>query len=160
MHEIETWLAVAVSYVGNPLSMWLAIHRKPFGWWIVAGTQLLFVAFAITSNDWRFGGQVLCLAMGAYGVWLWQIRREHEPAIGTAIPAQRMPSDDEVWDSAGISYEQWRIRSEGRSPAGGSLIPPWPVLRERNPKRAQQWHDVVQVALRELASERTQEGVR
>ncbi len=78
-------LAVATSYVGNPLSMWLAINRKPFGWWIVAATQFMFVTFAVLAVDWRFGGQVLCLGMGIYGVWKWQIRHEHEPAIGSAL---------------------------------------------------------------------------
>jgi hypothetical protein len=145
MIEPETALAVAVSYVGNPLSMWLAINRRPFGWWIVAGTQAAFVAFAVTSGDWRFGGQALCLAMGAYGVWKWQIRRQHEPAIGDA--AHEL-TDDEVWASAGEAYENWRRRSEGLGGrAGGTPMPPWPVLRERAPQRAQQWHDVVAVAL-------------
>jgi hypothetical protein len=81
---LALWLAVATSYVGNPLSMWLAIHRRPVGWVIVAVTQMLFVAFAVVAVDWRFGGQVLCLGMGCYGVWKWWIRREHEPAIGRA----------------------------------------------------------------------------
>jgi hypothetical protein len=90
----ETLLALGVSYVGNPLSMWLAIKRKPFGWWLVAVTQFAFVAFAATSGDWRFGGQVLCLGMACYGVYLWQIRREHEPAIGRSARAeQTLPAD-------------------------------------------------------------------
>ena len=79
----ETVLAVAVSYVGNPLSMYLAIKRKPAGWWIVAFTQAAFVAFAVVSVDWRFGGQVLCLGMGCYGVYRWSWRREHEPELPT-----------------------------------------------------------------------------
>lgn len=93
MEQVETGLAVAVSWVGNPLSMWLAINRKPFGWWIVAGTQTAFVAFAVIGQHWEFGGQVLCLIMGVYGVWKWQIRRTHEPAIGRAIPEPRTPLD-------------------------------------------------------------------
>lgn len=88
---VETALAVAVSWVGNPLSMWLAINRKPFGWWIVAVTQAAFCAFAWTSGDWRFGGQALCLVMGCYGVWKWQIRRSHEPAIGQAAAEAEKP---------------------------------------------------------------------
>lgn len=89
----ETLLALGVSYVGNPLSMWLAIKRKPFGWWLVAVTQFAFVAFAATSGDWRFGGQVLCLMMACYGVYEWQIRREHEPAIGKARVGSSLPAD-------------------------------------------------------------------
>jgi hypothetical protein len=81
---VETALAVAVSWVGNPLSMWLAINRKPFGWWIVAVTQAAFCGFAVLGHHWEFGGQALCLVMGCYGVWKWQIRRSHEPAIGQA----------------------------------------------------------------------------
>jgi len=88
MSTVITVLALLVSYVGNPLSMWLAVNRRPFGWWIVAATQLLFVAFAILSGDWRFGGQVACLVVGVYGVWKWQVRREHEPAIGHAADRQ------------------------------------------------------------------------
>jgi hypothetical protein len=149
MQQLETWLAVAVSWVGNPLSMWLAINRRPFGWWIVAVTQALFVTFAIIGNHWEFGGQVLCLGMGVYGVWKWQIRHEHEPAIGAAIPAQRGP-DDDAWSAAGKAYEQWRIRSEGKGGrAGGSLLPPWPVLREKHPKRAEQWRAVAVAVLEE-----------
>jgi hypothetical protein len=83
--QLETGLAFAVSWVGNPVSMWLAINRKPFGWWIVAGTQLAFCAFAVIGHHWEFGGQALCLLMGCYGVWKWQIRRDHEPAIGRAV---------------------------------------------------------------------------
>lgn len=148
------WLAVGVSYVGNPLSMFLAIHRKPFSWWIVFITQGLFCLFAIVGHHWEFGGQVLCLIMGGYGVWRWQIKRKHEPAIGLAIPAQRGPSDDDVWRSAGVAYEKWRIQSEGRGGrAGGAPLPPWPVLRERNPKRARQWHAVVQAALHDQMNE-------
>lgn len=86
---LETILACAVSWVGNPLSMLLAIHRKPAGWWVVAGTQAAFVAFAVTSVDWRFGGQVLCLIMGCYGVYRWSLKRAHEPAIGQAVVPER-----------------------------------------------------------------------
>jgi hypothetical protein len=82
---IETGLAVAVSWVGNPVSMFLAIHRKPFGWWIVAVTQAAFCAFAIIGRHWEFGGQALCLLMGCYGVYRWQLKRTHEPAIGAAV---------------------------------------------------------------------------
>ncbi|GAB3415837.1 hypothetical protein [Flindersiella endophytica] len=81
MRHVESVLAFLVSFVGNPLSMWLAIHRNPFGWWIVAVTQTLFVGYALASGHWQFGGQVLCLAMGLYGVWRWSIRRTHEPAL-------------------------------------------------------------------------------
>jgi hypothetical protein len=77
-------LAVLASYIGNPVSMLLAVHRKPAGWWIVAGTQALLGSFVFVATDWRFGGQVLCFGIACYGVWRWQIRREHEPAIGRA----------------------------------------------------------------------------
>lgn len=77
-------LVLVVSYVGNPLSMLLAIKRNPAGWWIVAITQAAFVAFAVVAVDWRFGGQVLCLGIACYGVYKWWYRRDHEPAIGKA----------------------------------------------------------------------------
>jgi hypothetical protein len=96
VQDIETALAVAVSYVGNPLSMWLAIQRKPFGWAIVAATQAMFVGFAIASGDWRFGGQVLCLAIAIVGVYLWAVRRTHEPAIGRAADDLALVAEDAV----------------------------------------------------------------
>lgn len=108
----ETVLAVVVSYVGNPLSMWLAINRKPFGWWIVAVTQAAFVAFAVVGGDWRFGGQVLCLGMGIYGVWRWQIRRTHEPAIGSAADRITIPKTGVYELSVAVPFQRAAERAE------------------------------------------------
>jgi hypothetical protein len=145
LEQIETGLAVAVSWVGNPWSMWLAIHRKPFGWWIVAVTQAAFVGFAVTSGDWRFGGQALCLAMGIYGVWRWQVKRRHEPAIGDAIPTMRLPqldpmSEDAVREATAAAYRRWMAQA-------GLKATEWAEFEEDHPREAQQWVEAMRAGL-------------
>lgn len=91
---VSALLASGASWLGNPISMLFAIHRKPVGWWIVAVTQGLLAAFVFVAADARFGGQVICFAIGCYGVWRWQLKRAHEPAIGKA--AEQVAAGGEV----------------------------------------------------------------
>jgi hypothetical protein len=139
-------LAVLASYIGNPVSMLLAVHRKPAGWWIVAGTQALLGSFVFVATDWRFGGQVLCFGIACYGVWRWQIRREHEPAIGRAAgdivinkPGLYQVSTGGAVDSY-VPSERWhelqRLHVESADKINRAMASQ-PIIRYRTPDPAE-----------------------
>jgi hypothetical protein len=174
---VETALAVAVSWVGNPLSMWLAINRKPFGWWIVAVTQGAFCGFAWVSGDWRFGGQALCLAMGCYGVYKWQLRRSHEPAIGQAASEAKPVTQAPPAPIPALANAQVHGLAVLPIPGQGGPLPfvglgsgprplptPLPVRRPVPPQRAAlaaevaRTESIVPSAPRQLTATRVDEG--
>lgn len=90
MNQAWSWILTAVGVFG----LYLAGRRSLWGWAIGLGSQVLWLAYSITTRQWGF--LVSCFAYGGiHSLNLWRAMREPKP-IPLGPPGPPVPQSEEV----------------------------------------------------------------